>query len=313
MNYSDMFSMLGSRPDPYNPYGQNTPQESYPPYEPTFQETPKPLDWETAFQGFTTRPVLYNMDGFISPYASNNWGGTSNILQYIDDQSRLPAIEQKVDPNKIFSAEMNGLRSIEADQQKIVKLFERKLTESLTEKGKIGLTEEDIEAMSALTAARSAMTSIEKEKVAIKKNIADIRIKQSQNNTGGGNTSTGERGLSSVDIGRSVLDNIFAAPVSSPTIPTTNVEYNPTDPSSAAQVLDSLIPTVGEHIKHESAEPTTYVVVGDTDDDVEFATYSSSGDLMPDFPKPDAVITTIDRDAGKAIDSLLIEYPIKNK
>lgn len=312
MNYSEMFGMLGSRPDPYGQ--QNTPQESYPPYEPTFQETPRPLNWEEAFQGFKTRPVLYNMDGFISPYASNNWGGTSNILQYIDDQSRLPAIDQKIDPNKIFTSEINGLRSIEADQQKIVKLFERKLTESLTEKGKIGLTEEDIEAMSALTAARSAITAIEKEKVNIKKNVADLRIKQSQNNNpGNGNAGPSERGLSTMDIGRSVLDSIFDAPINSPSIPTTNVEYNVADSTTAAQVLDSLIPTVGSHVQHESAEPTTYVVVGETDDDVEFATYSSTGDLMPDFPKPDTTITTIDRDAGKAVDSLLVEYPIKNK
>lgn len=311
MNYSDMFGMLGSRPDPYGQ--QNTPQESYPPYEPTFQETPRPLNWEEAFKGFSTRPVLYNMDGFISPYASNNWGGTSNILQYIDDQSRLPAVEQKIDPNKIFSAEVNGLRAIEADQQKIVKLFERKLTESLTEKGKIGLTEEDIEAMAALTSARSAITAIEKEKVAIKKNIAEIRIKQSQNNNPGGNAGPSERGLSSMDIGRSMLDDIFSVPSTSPTIPSTVVEYNSSDPSMAAQVIDSIVPNVGSHIQHESAEPTTYVVVGETDDDIEFATYSSSGDLMPDFPKPDTTITTIDRDAGKAIDSLLVEYPIKQK
>jgi hypothetical protein len=216
MNYGKMFDMLDSIPSPgnNNQYpGMNTPT----PYEPTFYDQPPVTSWEDAFTGFKTRPVLYNMDGWISPYASNNWGGTSNILQYIDDQSRLPTVEQKIDPNKIFSSELNGLRALAADQQKVVKMFERKLMENLTEKGKIGLTEEDIEAMSALTAARSAITSISKEQVAIKKNIADIRIKQAQNNgpVAGGQNGPVDKPFASMDIGRSILDSIFDAPTSS--------------------------------------------------------------------------------------------------
>ena len=314
MNYGKMFDMLDSIPSPgnNNQYpGMNTPT----PYEPTFYDQPPVTSWEDAFTGFKTRPVLYNMDGWISPYASNNWGGTSNILQYIDDQSRLPTVEQKIDPNKIFSSELNGLRALAADQQKVVKMFERKLMENLTEKGKIGLTEEDIEAMSALTAARSAITSISKEQVAIKKNIADIRIKQAQNNgpVAGGQNGPVDKPFASMDIGRSILDSIFDAPTSSPSIPTTNVEYSAATAGDAGRVLDSLVPTAGDRVSYESAEPTTYVVVGDTDDDVEFATYSATGDLIPDFPHPDAKITSIDREAHKAVDQYLVEYPIKEK
>lgn len=313
MNYGKMFDMLDSIPLPGNDQysGMNTPA----PYEPTFYDQPPITNWEDAFAGFKARPVLYNMDGWISPYASNNWGGTSNILQYIDDQSRLPAIDQKIDPNKIFSSELNGLRALAADQQKVVKMFERKLMENLTEKGKTGLTEEDIEAMSALTAARSAITSISKEQVAIKKNIADIRIKQAQNNgpATGGQNSPVDKPFASMDIGRSILDSIFDAPTSSPSIPTTNVEYSAATAGDAGRVLDSLVPTAGDRVSYESAEPTTYVVVGDTDDDVEFVTYSASGDLIPDFPHPDTKITSIDRDAHKAVDQYLVEYPIKEK
>ena len=146
MNYNDMFNMLGDRPNPFEDQMPMTPQQRefyQTPYQPTFQEQPRPLNWEEAFNGFKTHPVLYNMDGWISPYSSQNWGGTSNILQYIDDQQRIPNAENKIDPNRIFSAEVNGLRALSADQAKILKMFERKFAESLTEKGKVGLTEED--------------------------------------------------------------------------------------------------------------------------------------------------------------------------
>lgn len=323
MDYGSMFSMLGSRPNPYD--DQSTPQESFPgpvntQYQPTFQETPRPLSWEEAFNGFKTRPVLYNMDGWISPYSGNNWGGTSNILQYIDDQYRVPNNEQKLDPNKIFSSEVNGLRALSADQAKILKMFERKLIESLTEKGKVGLTEEDIEAMSAITSGRSALASIEREKVNIKKNIADIKIKQSQNGNGtGGAVSPSERPLASMDIGRSMLDNLFSIPSANnsfsqtTSVPTTVVEYNAANADEASNVLDSLVPVVGDNVKFETKEPTTYVVVGDTDDDVEFVTYSSDGEIIPDYPKPDSTITKIDRQGNNAVDSLLVSYPLIEK
>ena len=179
MNYGEMFNILGpmASENEDTGFGNNfTPA----PYEPRYTDPAPSGNWEEEFVGFKTSPVLYNMDGFISPYASNNWGGTTNILQYINDESRLPQFENKIDPNKIFSSEINGLRALAADQQRITKMFETRLRESLSEKGKMGLTEEDIEAMSALTAARSAIAGTYKEQVAIKKNIADIRIKQAQ-------------------------------------------------------------------------------------------------------------------------------------
>lgn len=323
MDYSTMFSMLESRPNPY----ENQSQSQYPQgpafteqpisaqYQPTYQDQPRPMNWEEAFNGFKTRPVLYNMDGYISPFSSNNWGGTSNILQYIDEQFRLPNNENKIDPNKIFTSEVNGLRAIEADHVKILKMFKRKFEESLTEKGKIGLTEEDIEAMAAINAATSTLTSIEKEKVNIKKNIADIKIKQNQqsNAPAGSNSSMGPgKPLASADIGRSILDNIFAAN-SQPQIPTTAVEYNAENADSAGQVIDALIPTVGDSVKFENQEPTTYVVVGETDDDIDFVTYSSDGNIIPDYPKPSATITKIDRESHTATDTYLVSYPLKEK
>lgn len=322
MNYEEMFSKLdASIPnDSFSANNNNnvvdTPRDIIQNYEPQYRDQLTPMNWEDTFNGFKTTPVLYNLDGFISPYASNNWGGTSSILQYIDDSSRLPAFENKIDPNKIFSSEINALRALAADQQKITKLFEKKLMESLTERGKVGLTEEDVEAMSALTSARATIASISKEQVNIKKNITDIRIKQSQSSASAnsGTGSVDSRGGASTDaIGRSMLDNIFKASASPVTIPQTVVDYQPTSSDMAGRVLDSIVPPIQDIVlNNEKNNPTTYAVVGDTDDDIEFITYSESGEIIPDYPHPDK-ISRIDRDAGYVQDDSLVQYAIKNK
>ena len=118
LSYSQMFGMFESSDTYQQQHQQEVNNIGYDPFTnpqpPQYYDQPMPLpqpsmSWEEAFTGFKTHPVLYNMDGFISPYSSNNWGGTSNILSYLDDQSRLPALDNKVDPNKIFTAEVNGV------------------------------------------------------------------------------------------------------------------------------------------------------------------------------------------------------------
>lgn len=309
MNFEEMFNRLDAG---LPQHAQSIEPNSY---EPTYNPQPC-MSWEEAFTGFKTTPVLYNMDGFISPYASNNWGGTTNILQYLDDSSRLPAIENKIDPNKIFSSEINACRALAADQQKITKLFEKKLMESLTERGKTGLTEDDVEAMSALTAARSAIAAINKQQVDIKKNITDIRIKQNQNTSAAAaqaNSPTGgDKSLGAIAIGRSMLDSIFDAPSgNNNTVP--QEAYPVANVDQASKVLDELVPSVGAGIQHESLEPTTYVVVGDDNNDVEFATYAADGRLIADYANPEARITTIDPVAKVATDEYMVSYPIKFK
>ena len=89
MNMTEMFSALDSvelEPTTLGPELNYTAG-----YQPPTTPSGAPIDdWSETFAGFKTRPMLYNIDGYISPYSSNNWGGTSSILQYIDDDSRLP-------------------------------------------------------------------------------------------------------------------------------------------------------------------------------------------------------------------------------
>lgn len=317
MNYGDMFNMLG----PSNPEDNTFTNGFGPaPYEPRYTDPGPAMNFDDAFAGFKSSPVLYNIDGYISPYSGNNWGGTTNILQYLDEEARLPSFENKIDPNKIFTSEINGLRALAADQQKIVRMFENRLKESLTEKGKMGLTEEDIEALSALTTARSAITGTYKEQVAIKKNIAELRIKQAQNNNNGSSSAQADGSggrFGAADVGRSIMDNIFAMPVSAPNTDSMNPVYNaPTmDVDKASSVIDELVPSTNGIVKYEGYNPATFVVIGEsgTPEDSEYVTYSNNGDgpIIPDFPVPTTKIVTIDKAANTAYDELGVSYPIK--
>lgn len=313
MSFVNMFNEL----DKVQPVEETIDQSSYEPtYVPQSSAIPS-SDWANEFGGFRTRPVLYNMDGYISPYASNNWGATSTILKTLGDESRLPPLSDKVDPNKIFTSDISALRTLAADQIKITKMFEKKLIEGLTDRGKIGLNEGDIMAMQALTSARSAITAINKEQIAIKKNIADLRIKQQQNSSnqsGGNDSGTGGRGVSTMDIGRSIMDNIFDAPsVSMSTNTPTPVEYHTMSQGDASRVLDDLIPTSNPHVQFESMKPKTVVLIGETDDDVEYVTYSENGEIISDYPNPTAKITKIDRDAKTAVNEMLEQYDLEFK
>lgn len=312
LNYLEMFNKLESV-QPSDSSDVDTKS-----YQPTYYDQPPVPNWQDDFSGIITKPVLYNMDGYISPYASNNWGGTSMIMKNLEDETHNPPLSNKVDPNKIFNSDISALRALAADQKKISKLFEKRLVESLTDRGKVGLNEEDIMAMQALTAANNAIASINKEQINIKKNIADLRIKQSQNRTSGsaGDPSLGSRGMSSVDVGRSILDSIFDVPSSNITnMSTPNVNYQTSSESDASMLIDSIIPSSesNPYIKYESSNPTTYVTVGDSDSDAEFMTYDSSGELISDYPNPTTKIVKIDREANIAVDECLVQYPLRNK
>lgn len=308
MSFFDTFNNVESI-QPFGTFGETT-------YEPTY-ESCTPANWENEFSGIKSTPVYYNMDGFISPYASNNWGATSAILKTVVDESRLPALSDKVDPNRIFTSDIAALRSLAVEQQNITKVFEKKLKESLTDRGKFGLDENDIAAMQALTSARSAIASISKEQIAIKKNIAELKIKQqTTSNTSSSTDNSGFSGKShsSMEVGRSILDSIFdTSNVPQPQV--SSSDYVTGSGNTAGDILDELVgaSNVNKHIQYENNEPTTYVCLGQTDEDIEFQTYSSDGMLLESYPNPNTNITKIDRDAGVATDELLVQYPIKNK
>lgn len=263
---------------------------------------------------YRTQPMSTAI-GYISPYPSNNWHTTSEVLNYVDDTSRLPAIDQKIDPNRIFTSDIAALRALAADQNKITKMFEKRLVESLADKGKFGLTEEDVIAMQAVTAARNAIATINRDQITIKKHIADLKIKQQQLNGAGngGNMQNGIAVENAMDAGRSFMDRIFDIP----TVPVDMSKYTPdvVDVDQASEILDNIIPDVGQATTYESQHPKTYVVVGDNDREASYETYSSDGQLLSDYPNPTTPIKSIDRDSGKAVNERdeIFDIKIKNE
>jgi hypothetical protein len=309
MNFFDMFNKLESvQPNPE----ENMIDPAY--HEPTFTETlPPDYNWQDNFNGFKTHPVLYNMDGYISPYASNNWGGTSAILKTLDDVSRLPPLSDRIDPNKIFNSDIASLKTLAADQIRVTKMFERKLMDSLSARGKQGLNEEDIMAMQALTASRNAITAINKEQISIKKNIADLRIKQ---NSGSSNVNNNDgevrNGMSSTDQGLSMLDSIFkvtSTPMDMSSINNMNVPEEAGD--DAIRAIDERVSPdeIDSDVQFEATGAKTYAVVG-PDDHVEYVTKTATGEEIPEYHNPSTKIASIDIESGKVVDELHREFDI---
>jgi hypothetical protein len=280
-------------------------------YQTTYNPNPPPGDWLEQMSCIRTTPVLYNLDGAIGEYPSSNWGGTSKILSSIDDISRLPPMSERIDVTKIFTSELSALKASAADQIRIIKQFETLFRDSLadTGRGRGELTEQQIMALGAITSARSALTSNTKEQIAIKKNVAELRIKQQQNKGGTGSGTEGNASgpRDAASIGLSMMDSLFESGVrnAAPIAFSSNLNAGDVD-----NILDNAVPEISSSIAFESRKPTTYVLVGNTDDDVEYITMDSDGEIIHNYDNPTAMIATVDRQTKQATDDLRNAYPV---
>ena len=319
MNFNDMFQELESTIPSSYVVSEDT---NIPEYQPLYSyigdlDQALPELWDDYAMGIKSIPTFYNIDGYATPFVQN-WINPGGMLEEISQDLRMNAVEaEKLDPNKIFSSDIINLKVLASDQQKIVKLFESRLKESLLQKGKVGLTEEDIEAMQAVTSARSAIASINKGQVDIKKSITELKIKQQQNLYRMEESSSTSRGSSPFDD-HSFMNNLFESVSSTSPLYNASPEMNglpETSLTDAEAALDNSLSSldVSDHIRYESLNPKTYVLVGDTDDDYEFATYASDGTLIPDYPNPTTKIVSIDHDANVASDDKYMNYPVKKK
>jgi hypothetical protein len=176
--------------------------------------------------------------------------------------------------------------------------------------------------MQALTSARSAITAINKEQIGIKKNIAELKIKQQQQSGQSTNPNQMPAGRPSnpFEMGRSIMDTIFDMNPSQTQVDaaTASTNFPAVNPDQASAVLDDIIgdaQAINPSVQFEKDNPTTYVLLGDTDDDYEFITYSASGDILPDYPKPETKIVDVVRNGknSTATDDLMQTYQVKFK
>ena len=298
MAFFDMFKCMEQ-------YGSNEPSPTAVP------EYPQPVSgFEGMYNTLKMDPTYYHVNSYTLPYASSHWESGSPMLRTMNDEGLLPPLSDRIDPNKIFNSDINALRALAADQAKILKVFEKKALESLTDKNKFGVTEEDIESMQAITAARNAIVSINEKQINVKKHIADLKIKQ-QNNLGyGASGSSGSSDMkSSGGFTTDVLDSIYAANAM-PIATQPPKEYTPVDVDQASSLLESIV-APSPVIENERNGIVTEVVVGETTNDVKFAQFDSNGNMI-DNPVglPNAAIKSIDIEAGTAIDEFDRPYTI---
>lgn len=304
----NMYKMFGALSEQYpleQRYDPNTYHATYDGIEPSTGRYVPPTSGEA--------PVYFNYGKYLEPYASTYFGSSLAAVQAVEDPSFIPVNDLRIDPNKIFSTDIQAMKTLAADQIRIKKMFEQKLMESLTEKGKVGLTEDDINAMQAVTSAGTAIAGINKAQVDIKSKIADIRLKQqslskeqtNQQGTGMNNPS----GSSGMDAARSLMDNIFALREEIPISVNDNSQINDANISDMVEGIEeaeSLLPNIiGGAIEYEARGISPVVVVNGYDDSsAHIIGIDSDKNRYDDYaPLKGAKIKSIDRDAKVAIDS----------
>lgn len=280
-----------------------------------FNET---FNFESSFNQFATTPVLYNMDGFVSPYQSSNFYATSDIIKNMDDGFRLPAaMDNRIDPNRIFNAEIAALNVVASDQTKTNKLFEKRLNELLSDKNFAGLSEEIIEAMQALTSGRTAVANINKEKTNIKKAIAEIRIKQQQQQSRANTISEGSQsesnisGLSNYDLGRTMLDRLGS-------LNRTDVQvsnYQESSVKDATDMIDDMFDGKSsdfQAVELEKLGAGPVVVVGkdDPNSTAHYEIADKNENILSGYSLPTSEITTVDRENHTAINNRNEQFPL---
>jgi hypothetical protein len=285
------------------------------------QPTPLPVnpddykwEWQKEYDALRSAANT-TMSGYISPYEGTGWGGNPLIINNLERLFEA-ATEAKLEPSKLFTSETAQLRTIGSDQYKILRLFESKLKESLTEKGKFGLNEMDIEGLQALTAGKGVMISAVKEQVAIKAKQAELRIKQQAAEAGGGTGRGGVAGDSSstsnaYGFGREFMDSIINNPIPDNVVYEVPATTN-TSLEDASNLLDE-ITSASDVARFEASSVKPYVVVGNSDESAEFVAYDSAGNVVTDYPLPSSTIVKVDRDANIAEDNLSRKFPIKYK
>lgn len=299
-----------------------TPDESYEmlvqsqptmnPVDPSSQQ----WEWQKQYDAIRSSANMA-LGGYVSPYEGTGWGGNPLVMNNLEKMF-MAAAESKLDPMRMFTAETTQLKTIGADQSKILRLFENKLKESLTEKGKYGLNEIDIEGLQALTAGKSVLISAVKEQVAIQAKKAELKIKQQQaanqasGISGGRGNNDGIDSSSPYGFGRQFIDDIFKTPL--PDSATTNIPATigtEATPESAASFLDGL--DVGNAAKNEAAGYTLKVLVdGDDDSSARFAMVDKDDNEveLPGQDLPDSSTITINRDIDKAYGDGMVPYDI---
>lgn len=250
-------------------------------------------------------------------YVLSNWSPSADAIRDVLDEMNEIRHPEKVDANSLFRQESAAFKSLATEQKKVVDVFKKRLLENLLDKNKTMLTEDDVIAMQAYITACNSLAGLTKEQVGIKKNIAELKIKQYMNgikassSTNGSSTSAGS--LSTNDIGLNILNNIMNMPSTS-----TSIDYND-DSYTTSKTPDEMIAEavdegeISDYILNEQAGITTYVVTTKTGSNPYYAYFDKNGNELPNRPNIASQIEKIDLGTNDAENSIGEHYQIKIK
>lgn len=274
-------------------------------------------DLELEMNSIRNSPDLIFGDPVAHPFEYVGWGSAMEMANAFVKTINTDNTKDKIDTNKLFQREITNIQTIQAEQQKINKLFENKLMEQLKDKGQFGVNEDLTAGFQAYTAGKTAALNAAKELVAIRKTMAEISIKQNQaesranaaNNTNA-QTNNGFNSTSSSTI----LDRIFDLPAN----PTMSSPFNAPEMNieEAGSFFDSKAEESGiddssvSSLKYESAGAKTYVQVDAGGTNPRYVTLDSNGNEIPSYPNPIAEIKSVDVQSGMATNSLLETFDI---
>lgn len=290
------------------------------------QPQPTPMDpanynwqWQREYDALRAAGAAA-MSGYVSPYEGTGWGGNPLVMNNLEKMF-MAAAESKLDPMRLFTSETVQLKTIGTEQAKILRLFEAKLKESLTEKGKFGLNEMDIEGLQALTAGKNVMIAAVKEQVNVKAKQAELKIKQqtaqATANAGGIRGNEGLSSSSPYGFGKDFVDNIFDVSLpsdSQTTVPSTVVSAVST-PEEAASLLDG-ITSVDNNTMNEAQGYTMKVITdGEDNSSARFAWVDASGNevTLPGQDLPDPSTIVVDADGDHATGEGLTRFDVIRK
>ena len=183
----------------------------------------------------------------------------------------------------------------------------------MTEKGKFGLNEMDIEGLQALTAGKGVMISAVKEQVAIKAKQAELRIKQQAAEAGSSRGTTGGDVIDSSSpyaYGRDFMNSLINTPIPDGIVSDVPATTGGTSVEDAGTLLDNMVGG-SEIASYEARAIKTQVIVGDSDEDARYVALDSNNNVVSDYPLPSSPIVKIDREAKKAEDKIGRKYDIQ--
>ena len=119
MSFVDSLNLFNTNvPDQEESYNMLVQSQPQPLIDPSSQQ----WEWQRQYDALRSSANTA-LGGYVTPYEGTGWGGNPLVMNNLEKMF-IAAAESKLDPMRMFSSETTQLRTIGADQAKILRLFE---------------------------------------------------------------------------------------------------------------------------------------------------------------------------------------------